>query len=235
MTRPTIKYKRIGIVGDSFTAGLYATAGNDFKSLLLTTLQSEDSDHGSIQYYKGGVSGGLMEDAANNLSGFFQLSKRAQIIIMPLGQNDISGARTGTQFRADTETCMDYVLNNSNAALLVVAIPFQISWKSSGSGSGATARAFNTILKEEATARGFHYLPSWADAMTAAGISQSGDIAGGQATTEDGYHPNNTGHQQLHDALWVDLSPLIVSALRRGATGRSEAAGRTEAVGRAAA
>ena len=234
MTRPSISYPRIGLVGDSFTAGLYATEGNEFRALLLPTLQAENSAHGAEQWYKGGVSGGKMQDAAANLSGFFQLSLQPQIVVLLLGQNDVGGGRTEEEFRADTETCMDYVINNSKAALLVVAIPFQIGWKSSASASGNKARAFNVILSEEAAARNCRYLDRWADCMTTNGISGSGDVSASEATDEDGYHPNNTGHQELHDALWADLQPLIVSALRRGAIGRSSAS-RSEASGRAAA
>lgn len=235
MTRANLTYPRIHVVGDSFTAGLYATAGNGYRDLLYTTLQGVDADNGSVTWFKGGVSGGKMQDAATgtNLIGFFRPEYQPEFMILLLGQNDLTAGRTTTEFRADTETCLDYVRDNCDAYVFVVAVPMQPSWR--GNATELTANAYNAILKEEAEARGWMYLDGWARCLTLAGIASTGDVAASEATVEDDYHPNNTGHQQLHDALWADLLPHFGNALRRQTTSRTLASGRSVASGRTAA
>lgn len=236
MTRATATYPRIHVVGDSFTAGLYATTGNDYRSLLYDALVAVDADNASVVWFKGGVSGGLMQDAAasaSDLQGFFRPEYHPDFIILALGQNDLTAGRTSGELETDTQTCLDYVQANCDAFVFVVAVPMQPSWR--GGVSELLATAYNNVLRAEAEARGWAYLDGWARCLTAAGISGAGDVGAAEATAEDGYHPNNTGHQQLLDALWADLLPFIGQALRRVTASRSLASGRAAASGRATA
>lgn len=230
-------YKRVHILGDSYTQGLYATAGNEYRALLLTSLQSVNALNATEIWSKSSVVGGKLVDQLGNLPGAWLYLNRPHLCFLALGQNDRGGPTPVDEstFRGAARDVMDYVVNflPSYAVLIVVAVPFQPTWP--GTINGTYAAIYNRILREEAEDRGFWFAPNWDDAQTPAGISSAADVIAGEATTADGYHPNNTGHQQLHDALWGDIGGLVSRALRRKTNARAQATGRAAASGRAAA
>jgi lysophospholipase L1-like esterase len=146
-----------------------------------------------------------MVDQPSNLAAALAASLNPQLIIMALGQNDVTGGVAAAAFRAAAQQVLNYAVNTMHVPIVVVAIPLQPTWTGT---TEAKALEFNTILREEAVARGMPYVAGWARCLTSAGISQAGDVPA-QATASDGYHPNNTGHQQLHDALWAEMKGIL--------------------------
>lgn len=237
MARSAPLYGRIAINGDSYSKGLNATnyETTAYRALLLDSLQALNAGNGADLWLRGSDTGATVSGAANNPIGFFVAAQPA-LIIMALGQNDTNTATWDqATFEANVQTCLDHVLNQAACQCCVVSIPYQPSWAGSNPTRQGYAEAGNAILRAEAEARGFHYLPSWDDAQTEAGISQSGDVVSGIASAEDNYHPNNIGHAQLHAAIWADLAPLVAHCLRRGVNSRSAAGSRDAAGARTAA
>lgn len=229
MSRNHPAYPRIQITGDSFSGGLYATAGNSYRELLFPLLQGINYLNGTTLWQSWAITGGRMADQALIPSVAFP---DCDLLFVQLGQNDL--ARTTDQFLADTRTCFNYI-GTLKCAVIVIAIPFQPGWW--GQAYGTKALAFNAILEFEALIRGFKWAGRWQEALTPAGISSSGDVIAASATAADGYHPNNAGHLQLLNALWLDVEPMLKQALRRPASAiHVDVSGtRTEATGRTAA
>lgn len=224
---------RIHFVGDSFTVGMYATAGNSYRDKLLVTLQSINPLYGSERWSNIAADGARVSQQVSQLFGVFRPDYDAHVIIFALGQNDSNTPpRTNEQFRQDVQLCFDYVKANTRSFMIVLAIPFQPTW--TGTSRAAVCDEYNNILMEEALLRDFYYAPSWRSALLPSGISQSGDVTAANASNTDGYHPNNTGHTQLYNALWKDISGVLTRAMRRSTT-RSVASGRTSATGRGTA
>lgn len=223
-------YLRIQVTGDSFSGGLYATAGNSYRELLLPRLQGVNSLNAATLWQSYAITGGRMADQALVPSIAFP---ECDLLIVALGQNDLP--RTADQFLADTRTCFNYIAGTLKCSVIIVAIPFQPGWW--GQATGTKALAFNAILKYEAEVRGFKWAGRWQEALTPAGQSASGDVSAASASAADGYHPNNTGHLQLVNALWLDIEPMVKHALRRpaSATHITAAGSRAAASGRAAA
>lgn len=233
MSNRTYYATRIHFVGDSFTVGMYATAGNSYREKLLATLQSINPLYGSERWSNIAADGARVSQQVTQLPGVFRPDYDAHVIIFALGQNDSNTPpRTPEQFRQDVQACFDYVKNNTRSHMIVLAIPFQPAW--TGSSRAAVCDGYNQILMEEALLRNFGYAPSWRSALLASGVSQSGDVNAANASNADGYHPNNTGHTQLYNALWRDISGVLTRAMRRPVT-RSVASGRSSATGRGTA
>lgn len=198
-------YGSIHILGDSFSGGLYATAGHAYRDLLLTSLQGVNAGMGATSWSSHAITGGKLVTQTSDLPGALGVFYDPDLILLAMGQNDVTAAETSANFRSAAEQVLDYAQGTMQVPILVVAIPFQPGW------AGATltrAQAFNAILQEEATERNIPYLPSWEDALTSDGLSQAGDVPD-EATAGDSYHPNNFGHRQLHDALWADFEPYL--------------------------
>jgi len=70
-------------------------------------------------------------------------------------------------------------------------IAINILWLNWGEKRAAKATAFNTIMQEEAAARGVPLVDAWTP-------SQACGLA---CISDDGIHPNDRGHQALADAL----------------------------------
>lgn len=229
MSRDYPAYPRIQVTGDSFSGGLYATPGNSYRELLLPRLQSVNPLNASVLWQSYAITGGRMADQALVPSVAFP---DCDLLFVQLGQNDL--ARTAEQFLADTRTCFNYI-GTLKCAVIVIAIPFQPGWW--GQVTGTKALAFNAILEYEALVRGFKWAGRWQEALTPAGQSSAGDVIAASATAADGYHPNNGGHLQLLNALWLDVEPMLKQALRRpaSATHADVSGTRTEATGRTAA
>lgn len=142
-----------------------------------------------------------MVDQTSNLSAAWGTTFNPQLLMLAMGQNDATAAVTNAAFQTAVQQTLDYAKNVMHLPTFVIAIPKQPGW----TGTLLTrANDFNTILSTEAAARGMPYMPSWATALTAGGLSQAADVPA-NATQADGYHPNNLGHTQLHDALWNDM------------------------------
>lgn len=233
MSSRTYWVTRIHLVGDSFTVGYYATAGNAYRDRLLVTLQTLNPHYGSELYDQIAADGAKVSQQVGNLWGVFRPDRDPQVIIFALGQNDSSGTpRTQTQFQGDVQVCFDYVQSTTRAGMIVLAVPRQPGvWQ--GTTRGAAVDGYDVTLQTEAESRGFFYAPRWDMCLTMPGISQPVDVASGNATTGDGYHPNNFGHSQLHDALWKDIQGVITRAMRRQCS-RTQVS-YSQAIGRVAA
>ncbi len=229
-SRNNPNYRYIHITGDSFTGGLYATAGDKYRELLETAVKTLNAGNAE-EFDQFAVTGGRMADQPSQLSTVFP---DCDVLILALGQNDLTGGRTEAQFEADTATCLEYVRDNRDCVTLVVAVPLQPSWWPTATGT--KAQTFCDILEAQAGAYGARYGRRWRNALKTTGLSTAADVTAGEATAADGYHPNNTGHLQLFEAIWADLEPLMSRAWRRAPTAsRSAAVGRAQAVGRTAA
>lgn len=227
-SRTAPAYPAIHITGDSFTGGLYATTGNNYRTLLQPLLQGANAANAG-SYTQWAITGGKMADQVGSEAVVFPA---CNLLIVALGQNDVP-SRSVEQFQADTISCFSYIATYLTCAVIVVAIPFGPYWH--GTATGAKGLQFNAVLKAQAESRGFYWAPSWEIALTWAGIAQASDVPL-QATAADSYHPNNFGHQQLLAALWKDAQPLVSRAMRRPASaGHSQASGRSQATGRVTA
>ena len=198
-------YGSIHILGDSFSGGVYATAGHTYRELLLVSMQAVNAGLGATSWSSHAITGGKLTGQLSDIPGALGVFYDPDLVILAMGQNDVTAAETSADFRSAAEQILDYAINTMAIPIIVVAIPLQPTW------TGATltrALEFNAILEEEAGTRGMPYLAGWADCLTAGGLSQSGDVPL-EATAYDGYHPNNTGHQQLHDALWAELETTL--------------------------
>lgn len=301
MTRPAHAYKRVVWAGDSFTAGIFATypsavevsdfPGNSVTGLIFNSMRAQNPLHGSEMFLRVGAVGGWLEAYAQSLAAF-RLDLRPDLIILAAGQNDWGGyPEDDARFRTNVQTIMDYIFNESSAAMFTVAIPTQQGF-SVERKAGHTR--WNKILQEESALRGFGYSSSWEWALLPSGtvknadclritissISGTGSLvtvntsvahdfntddriiidgtdgydneydgalitvtgtqtfvyAGTGTVTEtpanakaikpidayvptfyviDGYHPNNTGFQAFHDAMWADMEPWLVQTHRR--------------------
>ena len=236
MTRSSATYPHIRIGGDSFSQGIYATPIESaaYRPLLLAQIQAQNAGNGTT-YSVGGVIGGKLVDivtSVSNLAGFFFIESHPNLIILALGQNDLNSETTAT-FEAAVITAFDYLRDSVPlAAIMIVAIPQQISWINTTRGNLAVQ--FNEILRAQTAAYNFVYASSWDRALSERGIATPADVPD-YATVGDYYHPNNFGHAELADALWRDLGPLLAGAIRRIASSRAAASTRAAASSRAAA
>lgn len=198
-------YTKIHILGDSFSGGLFATTGNSYREKLKVTMQALEPQLGSASYTSWAITGGKLVDQTSDLAGALGVVFNPDLLVLCMGQNDVTAAVANAAFQTAVQQTLDYALNVMFRPIFVNAIPHQPGWV----GTIKTrATSFNTILSTEAAARSMPYMPSWTSCLNAAGLSQAGDVPL-QATAADGYHPNNTGHQQLHNAIWTDMQPLL--------------------------
>jgi lysophospholipase L1-like esterase len=227
MARTYPAYPRVHFVGDSFTVGLYATSNHEYRTLIKASLQALNPLTGSEAWTLIAADGAKMSDQAADTYGVFG-RVRYDLLILAMGQNDINAGHSTAQFRSDTETCLNYVADNTTAQAIVVAVPFQPGWF--GTVYAQFGDAYNAILQEEALERGFYYADSWKQCLTPAGLSAPPDVPV-SASASDFYHPNNTGHLQLHNALWKDILPLVSGALRFETDSRTDVGGSRSDVG----
>lgn len=222
-------YRTIHILGDSFSVGLYATAGNSYRDKLLVSLQALNPSNASSNYSVAAVTGARLVDQVSDLAGALGARLgRPDLILIAIGQNDtnLGTGITAEMFRSAAETVIDYAVTTLRTPVIVSALP-QSPWADHGERTQRMAQ-FSEILRETAESRGQHYLRGWAHAMSIAGMSRLSDVPD-NATAYDGYHPNNDGHQELHDALWAELEPLLRQSLHVGSGTRAAAGPRAEA------
>lgn len=235
MTRPAPIYPRIHMVGDSFTTGLYATAGNEYRTILRSYIQAANPLHASEAWTLIAAAGALMSEQTVALSGVFGAvgNLNYDLLILAIGQNDGGAGHTAEQFRADTVICLDYIqANYPLAQVLVMAIPIN-PWAYKTT-LGDLWNSYNEVLREEAAVRDYWFSDRWAQALSKANLSAPADVPL-QATAADTYHPNNGGHLALANAMWADLSVILGQAPRRRGDTHVETVARVETTARTAA
>lgn len=232
MARLSPSYQRIHFIGDSFTVGLYGTPGNTYRERLLVGLQGLNAETGTEAYVVYAGSGAKLVDQVAVARFVVRAFNHPDLIILAMGQNDFTGGISLIDFENGVNGLLDYIKDNATCPCIVVALPFQPHWPTTGAST--VARQYNDILKTGAEARNFLYASRWETALTEAGRSVGADVPL-NATAWDGFHPNNTGHLQLYNALWADVGVRLSGAMHRKASGRAAASGRTAASSRTAA
>lgn len=176
--------------GDSLTGGLYAsTQQNAYKWLMLAALQQ----HGRVQEYNTAVTGGTAVEVSKN----YQVPSGLNLAVVELGTNDRAVNTPIADFTAAYDSLLTRITSGSPGVALVCAG----IWEQK---SGQSTSAYNSVIQKTCTARGGQF-------VTLTPIYDKGDAIGpvgkpAYGGTSDDFHPNDTGHREIAQALLAQLN-----------------------------
>lgn len=192
VTRPADGPLRVLFAGDSLTGGLYAsTQQNAYKWLMLSALENG----GPVREFNTAVTGGTAVD----VSGKYTVPAGLNVAVVELGTNDRGKNTPIPEFTAAYESLLTRITSGSPGVALVCAG----IWETAPGGSTGL---YNGVIDKECSGHGGRFVSLTPIYAKGDAIGPAGKPAFGG--TSDDFHPNDTGHREIADAL---LAPISVS------------------------
>lgn len=237
MTRSTSSYPVYLATGDSLTGGYYTSAADGSKRFVaLVGASLQTLGHASTVATHPNPGAGIDTALISIRSTLARYEP--QIVTVEWGINNINASMAAATFQAKYAELLDLILASGAHRLIVCC---NIPWfgYASGSGSWNLALQYNAAIAAEATARGLPLADCWTPMALQYSYLSSLSVTYYYPLTSvgDNLHPNDDGHQAIHDAIWTVLEPALSARnnnamSRQSATGRSSATGRDPATGR---
>lgn len=182
---------RVLFAGDSLTGGLHAsTQAKGFKWLMLDAIEKQV---GAVDEMSSALSGGTTLE----VSAKYEVPTKLDLAVVELGTNDKAKA---TPIPAFQKAYVD-LLNKIKAGSPSVALVCAGVWEDVNGGPDALP--YNNVISKECTARGGKFVtltPIYKDPTTIGpvGVPAYGGVS-------DDFHPNDTGHRDIADALLAQI------------------------------
>lgn len=237
MSRATSSYPTYLATGDSLTGGYFTSAADGSKRFVYLVAQSLQVLGHATTFATHPNPGAGIDTALNSIRSTL-VRYEPQIVTVEWGINNINAAMAAATFQPKYAELLDMILESGANRLIVCC---NIPWfgYASGSGSWNLALQYNVAIAAEAAARGLPLADCWTPMALEYGYLSNQAVTYYYPLTSagDNLHPNDDGHQAIHDAIWTVLEPALDlrddnAMSRQSATGRGAASGRGAATGR---
>lgn len=177
---------RVLFAGDSLTGGLHASVqAKGFKWLMLSSIKKT----GPVEEFSSALSGGTTLE----VSGGYEVPMDLDLAVVELGTNDKAKATPIPEFQKAYVDLLNRVRAGSPKAVLVCAGVWE------DVNGGPDSLPYNNVISKECTSRGGRFVTLTPIYKNRASIGPVGVPAYGG--TSDSFHPNDTGHKAIADAL----------------------------------
>ncbi|GGH93718.1 SGNH/GDSL hydrolase family protein [Arthrobacter liuii] len=184
------KSLRVLFSGDSLTGGLYASSqATAFQWLMVDALKKS----GPIEQMSSALSGGTTVEVSQK----YTVPGGLDLAVVELGTNDKAKATPISDFRAAYVDLLNKITAGSPGVALVCAGVWE------DVNGGPDALPYNNVISSECTARGGRFVnltPIYKNPATIGpvGVPSFGGVS-------DNFHPNDTGHRAIADALLAQI------------------------------
>lgn len=186
---PADRPLRVLFAGDSLSGGYFAsTQSKGFTKLVSANL----AKHGRVEEVRGPNTGGKVD----TLGGLKSIPSGLDLAILQVGTVEVGEKDDPTQFGQEYET----VLRNMKARSPKVGIVCVSTWQS----TGINASGYDNIIRQKCQAAGGQFV----SITSVFGDSRNRGPAGKDtwAGLSDAFHPNDTGHEAIANAVLRRLS-----------------------------
>lgn len=177
------------VLGDSLSAGYGLDAGQGWVHLLEQKLKSQDMRH---EVVNASISGETTAGGLARLPALLQ-RHRPDVVLVELGANDGLRALPVRTMRSNLEQIVD---KSARAGATSVLFEMRIPENYGPEYTVAFTRAFTDVAK----ARSVPLVPFWLATIA---------TDNSRWFQDDGIHPNALAQQQMLDAVWLRLGPLL--------------------------
>lgn len=240
MTRSLAQYDTYLATGDSLTGGYFTSEADGSKRFVALVAASLQSLGYASQVAIHPNPGAGIDTALISLRSTLNRYE-PQIMTVEWGINNINASMAAATFQAKYSDLLDLILESGSNRIVVCC---NIPWfgYASGSVSWNLALQYNVAIAAEANARNLPLADCWSPTALQYSYLSSPSVTYYYPTTHVGdyAHPNNDGHQAIHDAIWAVMEPALdgrsqniltrptattrpSAATRPGASGRGEA------------